>query len=171
MGEDKNKTKTKTEYFYCPCCGLRRPKSKMLGYYGIYCPFCGSKMIEEGSIPYRSKSRLHSKNNSKDKSKEEGMLNRFNSLNRSKQDTTLKKDFQTYNNSNRIDNSVIENYKFEIKELTKIIRLNPGDFRLYFDRATLKLRTGDIEGARADFRMAENYHCQTNFEFEDFPLL
>ena len=57
----ENKIQYKTGFLYCPRCGLRRPKSKMLGYYGRYCPYCGSKMIDEGSLPYKAKSNLNYK--------------------------------------------------------------------------------------------------------------
>ena len=44
-----------TGFLYCPRCGLRIPSSKMLVHYLGCCPACGSKMVEEGSIPYSSK--------------------------------------------------------------------------------------------------------------------
>jgi DNA-directed RNA polymerase subunit RPC12/RpoP len=55
----ENKTQYKTGFLYCPRCGLRRPKSEDLGNYGGYCPYCGSKMIDEGSLPYKAKSNLN----------------------------------------------------------------------------------------------------------------
>ena len=50
-----------TGFLYCPRCGLRIPKSKGLGYYLGCCPSCGSKMIDEGSLPYKAKSYLNYK--------------------------------------------------------------------------------------------------------------
>lgn len=55
--------------------------------------------------------------------------------------------------------------------LTKVIELNPKDAMSFFNRATLKVRVGDIEGARRDFEMSENCHHDTNYNFEDYPLL
>ena len=52
------KHKGKTGFLYCPRCGLRRPKSEDLGYYGGHCPYCGSIMIDEGSLPYKAKINL-----------------------------------------------------------------------------------------------------------------
>jgi hypothetical protein len=49
-------------FLYCPRCGLRRPKVEILGCYGGYCPSCGTRMVEEGSIPYSSK-KYHSNAN------------------------------------------------------------------------------------------------------------
>lgn len=48
-----------TGFLYCPRCGLRIPRSKVSGDYFGCCPACGSKMVEEGPIPYSSK-KYHS---------------------------------------------------------------------------------------------------------------
>lgn len=45
----------KTGFLFCPRCGLRRPKSENLDYYGGHCPYCGYRMIDEYYIPYNSK--------------------------------------------------------------------------------------------------------------------
>ncbi len=55
--------------------------------------------------------------------------------------------------------------------LIKVIELNPNDAISFFNRATLKVRIGDIEGARRDFEMSENCHSDNNYKFEDYPLL
>ena len=99
------------------------------------------------------------------------MLNSFNAAEGLEQQNKSNNNFTIYNSNSKTEIQKLENYKIEIKELTETIRLNPNDFRLYFNRATLKLHAGDIEGARSDFRMAEDYHSQNNFELEDFPLL
>ena len=44
-----------TGYLYCPRCGLRKPKNEIFGYYGGYCPSCGTRMVDEGSLPFTSK--------------------------------------------------------------------------------------------------------------------
>ncbi|RKY97771.1 MAG: hypothetical protein DRQ13_04265, partial [Ignavibacteriae bacterium] len=46
------KTKGKTEFLYCPRCGLRKPKNEIFGYYGGYCPSCGTRMVDEGPLPF-----------------------------------------------------------------------------------------------------------------------
>ena len=38
-----------------------------------------------------------------------------------------------------------------IRYFTEAIAINPEDPRAYFNRATLRVKTGDIQGARADF--------------------
>ena len=39
-----------------------------------------------------------------------------------------------------------------IRYFTEAIEINPEDPVAYFNRATLRVRIGDIQGARADFR-------------------
>ena len=75
------KAKGKTGFLFCPRCGLRRPKYEILGYYSGYCPSCGTRMIEEGSLPYISKSNLSKENNSKNKMREVNIMYRINSIN------------------------------------------------------------------------------------------
>ena len=171
MEAKENSTESKTGFLYCPRCGLRRPKSKMLGYYKIYCPSCGTRMIEEGSLPYNSKSRLYSKKNGEDRSLEDNVLIGIISANRKKRSATVYNNYKVFNKSIVDDNSVNNYFKTEIEKITEIIQINPGDFKLYFDRATMKIRAGDIEGARSDFRKAEQYHQESDLEMEEFPLL
>jgi len=54
-----NKSKSRIRFLYCPRCGLRRPVSEVLGYYGGHCPSCGCRMVEEGPLPYISKNPKH----------------------------------------------------------------------------------------------------------------
>ena len=62
-------------------------------------------------------------------------------------------------------------YEDAINEFTKVLSQNPNDVNAYFSRATLKVRIGDIEGARSDFKMSENCHNNYKLEFEKYPLL
>jgi len=63
-------------------------------------------------------------------------------------------------------------YEDAIREFTKAIGLDPMDEKSYFHRATLKVRLGDLEGARADFKMAENCcRGKINPNYEEYPLL
>jgi tetratricopeptide (TPR) repeat protein len=41
-----------------------------------------------------------------------------------------------------------------IRFFTEAIEINPDDPIAYFNRATLRVRIGDIQGARADFKFA-----------------
>ncbi len=69
---------------------------------------------------------------------------------------------------NKADN---EEYEDAINEFTNVLSQNPNDANAYFNRATLKVRIGDIEGARSDFKMSENCHNNYKLEFEKYPLL
>ena len=42
-----------------------------------------------------------------------------------------------------------------IKYFSGAIAINPDDPRAYFNRATLKVKIGDIQGARSDFKQAQ----------------
>jgi tetratricopeptide (TPR) repeat protein len=42
-----------------------------------------------------------------------------------------------------------------IRYFTEAIAVNPDDPRAYFNRATLRVKTGDIQGARSDFSFAK----------------
>ncbi len=63
--------------------------------------------------------------------------------------------------------------KFEeaIKSLSDVIESSPLNANAYFMRATLKVRIGDIEGARSDFKMSEACHRSTNFKFPEYPVV
>jgi hypothetical protein len=170
MEARENSTESKTGFLYCPICGLRIPKSKMLGYYKIHCPSCGTIMIEEGSLPYKSTSHSNIRTFQK-KIRLRYNLSRTNSDNRINQKTNIDNDIKNLENNQGIEKSTKENYKNAIRELTELIRLNPRDFKLYFDRATLKVHTEDFEEARRDFELSEKCHRNSNNEFEDYPLL
>ena len=77
-----------------------------------------------------------------------------------------------FHNISGIEKADSGEYEDAIREFTKAIGLNPIDEKSYFHRATLKVRLGDLEGAREDFKMAENCcHRKTNPKFEEYPLL
>jgi tetratricopeptide (TPR) repeat protein len=42
-----------------------------------------------------------------------------------------------------------------IRYFTEAIAVNPDDPRAYFNRATLRVKIGDIKGARSDFLLAK----------------
>ena len=43
-----------------------------------------------------------------------------------------------------------------LKYFNKAIEMDPENFVAYFNRASIKMRLGDIEGARKDFKESEN---------------
>lgn len=47
-----------------------------------------------------------------------------------------------------------------IEYFSKAINIAPEDALSYFNRATVKMETGNISGARSDFKLAES--CQLN---------
>jgi hypothetical protein len=167
MAEIKFKAVLKTGFLFCLRCGLRKPKDNG----SKYCPNCGIKMIEEGPLPYVSKSTMNKKNTDENGTKEGKIMDRSNSIFGQLQQNQFnknKKDFSRVSAILKADNSDYEN---AINEFTEIISLNPDDANSYFARATLKVRLGDIEGARLDFKMSEMCHRTSNFGFENYPLV
>lgn len=95
-----------------------------------------------------------------------------NSVNEVPQKSRADKVSQVLYNISGIEKADSGEYEAAIKEFTKAIGLNPMDEKSYFHRATLKVRLGDLEGAREDFKMAENC-CNSKFNpnYEGYPLL
>ncbi len=62
-------------------------------------------------------------------------------------------------------------YEDAFKSFTSAIELNAKDANAYFNRATLKVRSGDLKGASRDFKMSENCHRNADFKFVNYPLL
>ncbi len=83
----------------------------------------------------------------------------------------LSKKTQIFHNIAGIKKSEMGEYEEAIQHFTKAIGLDPKNAISYFNRATLKVRIGDIEGARSDFKMSEYCHRNGGFQFEDYPLL
>jgi len=159
--------KSTTGFLFCPHCGLRRPKEK-----GIkYCPSCGCKLIEEGPLPYTPKSysikEVLVKNKVKERRIMEGVDSIF-SLMQQNQSRKNKDDLSSISAVEKADNG---DYQKAIDEFSELIRLNPKDANSYFARATLKVRMGDIEGARLDFEMSEMYHRTSNLTYKNYPIV
>lgn len=96
----------------------------------------------------------------------------LNSVNEVPQKSGVNEGNQVFHNISGIEKADSGEYEDAIREFTKAIGLNPMDEKSYFHRATLKVRLGDLEGARADFKMAENCcRHKTNQKFEEYPLL
>jgi len=96
----------------------------------------------------------------------------FNSVNELHQKSRADDGTHVFHNISGIEKADSGEYEDAIREFTKAIGLNPMDEKSYFHRATLKVRLGDLEGARADFKMAENC-CRNkiNPNYEEYPLL
>ena len=157
--------KSTTGFLFCPRCGLRKAKDGG----SKYCPNCGIKMIEEGSLPYVPKSPRDKKDAHKNILKEGNAMNRSDSIYGLMQEHQFNKSKNGSRNISAIDKADSGEYKNAINEFTEAIRINPNDAGSYFARATLKVRIGDIEGARQDFIMCEN--CHRNSNFKDYPIV
>ena len=175
-GEDKgmeylkgngNNIKSTTGFLFCPRCGLRRPKEK-----GIkYCPNCGCKLIEEGSLPYTQKAYSTKEVFVKNKVKERSIMERVDSIFSMMQQNQSRKNKNELSRISAVEKADNGDYQKAIDEFNELIRLNPKDANSYFARATLKVRIGDIEGARLDFEMSEVYHRTSNLTYKNYPIV
>ena len=146
--------KSTTGFLFCPRCGLRRPKEK-----GIkYCPNCGCKLIEEGPLPYTTRSYSIMEIIVKNKVKERRIMERVDSIFSMIQQNQSRKKKNELSYTSAVKKADNGDYQKAINEFNELIRLNPKDANSYFERAALKVRTGDIKGARLDFEMSEKCH-------------
>ena len=159
--------KSTTGFLFCPRCGLRRPKEK-----GIkYCPNCGCKLIEEGSLPYTPKSYSVKEVFINNKIKERRIMEGVDSIVSLMQQNQSKKNKNDLSSISAVEKADNGDYKKAIDEFSELIRLNPKDANSYFARATLKVRVGDIKGARRDFEMSEMYHRTSNITLQNYPVV
>ncbi|MFC2103071.1 hypothetical protein ACFLSS_01455 [Bacteroidota bacterium] len=63
------------------------------------------------------------------------------------------------------------NQNNEIEDCANDSFITLTDVNAYFNRAVSRIDSGDIEGARADFKMAEKLNCELNDEFSNLPLV
>jgi len=84
---------------------------------------------------------------------------------------TIKEKNEQINNFSVIEKADNGNYEEAITGFDEIIRLNPKDASSYFARATLKVRLGDIEGARKDFRKSELCRRKEDIAARYYPLV
>ena len=159
--------KSTTGFLFCPRCGLRRPKEK-----GIKCcPSCGCKLIEEGSLPYTPRSYSIKEVFVKNKVKERRIMERIDSIFSVMQQNQSRKNKNELSCISAVEKADNGDYQKAIDEFSELIRLNPKDASSYFARATLKVRLGDIEGARLDFEMSEMCHRTSNLTFKNYPVV
>ena len=159
--------KATTGFLFCPHCGFRRPKEK-----GIkYCPNCGCKLIEEGPLPYSTRSYSIMEIIVKNKVKERRIMERVDSIFSLVQQNESRKNKNELSYISAVEKADNGDYQKAIDEFSELIRLNPKDANSYFARATLKVRIGDIEGARLDFEMSEMCHRTSNITSQNYPVV
>jgi len=167
MKDPRNKYGVSTGYLFCPRCGLRRPNDNG----SKYCPNCGSKMIVEGPLPYIPKSSSKNKNVNKKRTMEGSAMEMNDSIYSLMQQKQLDKKTAVLSRVSAVEKADNGEYEDAINEFTNVLSQNPYDVNAYFSRATLKVRIGDIEGARRDFKMSEKCHHENKLDLEEYPLL
>jgi Flp pilus assembly protein TadD len=75
-------------------------------------------------------------------------------------DTSIKNITYNVNGVSKADNG---NFGEALDYFTKAIKNDPYNFISYFNRASIKMQIGDIEGARLDFKKAESLDPEQNF--------
>jgi tetratricopeptide (TPR) repeat protein len=159
--------KSTTGFLFCPRCGLRRPKEK-----GIkYCPSCGCKLIEEGALPYTAKLYCMKVVFVKNTVKERRIMGRVESVFSMVRQNQFGKDKNEISYISAVEKADNGYYQKAIDEFSELIRLNPKDANSYFERTALKVRIGDIEGARLDLEMSEMCHRVSNLNFQNYPVV
>ena len=68
----------------------------------------------------------------------------------------LNKIAKLFYNTTGVQKSDEGKFKEAIKYFTKAIGLEPKDSQSYFNRATVRIDSGDIQGARTDFALSES---------------
>jgi len=84
------------------------------------------------------------------------MMKKFSSLNISLRQLRLNKIFKLFYNTKGVKKSDEGKFKEAAKYFTKAIGLEPKDSLSYFNRATVKIDSGDVQGAREDFALSES---------------
>jgi Flp pilus assembly protein TadD len=87
------------------------------------------------------------------------------------QQSSVGKNGKNLNRLNIIEKADSGDYEGAINDCNEMIRLNPNDAKSYFARATFKVRLGDIDGARKDFKMSALCRGKGNTSFENYPLV
>ena len=156
-----------TGFLFCPRCGLRRLKEKGI----MHCPNCGCKLIEEGPLPYTRKSYSVYEVFVKNKVKERRIMERVDSIFSMIQQNQSRKNKNELSYISAVEKADNGDYQKAINEFNELILLNPKDANSYFERAALKVRTGDIKGARLDFEMSEKCHRASNLTSPNYPVV
>ena len=99
------------------------------------------------------------------------MTNKVSIIDKMQQSLLLKGVKKVFHNILGVDKADKGRYKEALNEFTAAIELNPKDAAAYFNRATLKVRSGDLKGASLDFGMSAKCHRDAGFKFANYPLL
>ena len=74
---------------------------------------------------------------------------------------------------NKISNtekSIHRKYNNSTGDFNNELKIIPTRAIFYFYRAILRTRNGDLDGARADFKMSEKLDRDLNGDFSDYPV-
>ena len=98
-------------------------------------------------------------------------MNKASIIDKMQQSLLLNGVKKVFHNILGVDKADKGRYEEASDEFTKAIELNPKDTDAYFNRATLKVHSGDLKSASLDFKMSENCHRDAGFKFVNYPLL
>ena len=99
------------------------------------------------------------------------MTNKVSIIDKMQKSLLLKGVKKVFHNILGVDKADKGRYKEALNEFTAAIEVNAKEAAAYFNRATLKVRSGDLKGASLDFKMSENCHRDAGFKFANYPLL
>jgi Flp pilus assembly protein TadD len=85
------------------------------------------------------------------------MMKKVIPLNISLKQLNVKKFDEHYYNTQGVEKADRGRFKEASEYFSKAIELDPKDSKSYFNRASVKMRLGDILGARSDFKLSEIY--------------
>jgi len=98
-------------------------------------------------------------------------MNKVSIINKMQQSSLLNGVKKVFYNILGVEKADKGKYKDAFESFSRAIEINSKDADAYFNRATLKVRSGDLKGASLDFKMSENCHRDAGFKFANYPLL
>jgi tetratricopeptide (TPR) repeat protein len=99
------------------------------------------------------------------------MMNKVIPIKKLQQPFKPKVQNQIFHNVSGVEKADKGRYEDAFESFTRAIELNPKDADAYFNRATLKVSSGDLKGASSDFKMSEECHRDSGYKFVNYPLL
>lgn len=160
--DPRNNKIMSTGFLFCPTCGLRKPGDHA----SQYCPYCHTKMIQEGPLPCIPKSNQADRKKTEDKRIKIDIHNPESDRIQEEGPDKVKYSFNCIGTIEKADRG---QYSEAINEFTEAIKVNPDNAEAYFARATIKVRMGDLKGARKDFIMCERCHCKQ--DQNQYPII
>ncbi|UCH66120.1 MAG: tetratricopeptide repeat protein [Ignavibacterium sp.] len=88
-------------------------------------------------------------------------MTKVNSLNISLQQLELNKIDKLFYNTKGVKKADEGKFKEASECFTKAIELMPNDSMSYFNRATVKMNIGDLQGARSDFKLSVSFRLSS----------